>query len=65
MLKNLQTSFSEVSKFFKLLRDADFLQSSIALGFISLQIIFSEYFISFATLSPRAPIPDKPSRKIF
>src|SRR3972149_5937283 len=64
-LKNLQTSFSEVWKFCKLLIAADFSHNFIALGLTSLQITLSVFFISLATLSPLAPSPDKPSRKIF
>ncbi len=65
LFKNLQTSSSDVSKFFKPFNEDDFEQSSIALGLASLQMIFSEYFISFATLNPLEPIPAKPSRNIF
>src|SRR3990172_8699686 len=50
-LKNLQTSFSEVCKFCKLLIAADFSHNFIALGLTSLQITLSVFFISLATLS--------------
>src|SRR3972149_1672646 len=52
-------------KFCKLLIAADFSHNFIALGLTSLQITLSVFFISLATLSPLAPSPDKPSRKIF
>ena len=64
-LKNLQVSFSEVSKFLREFISEDSFASSKAFGLTSFAITSSTASISFATRKDLAPIPDNPSRKIF